>query len=369
MGAKQIETKKEQKKEQQVIQEKPYYVKEINISNNPYNKPENIIVGFDEISAKSEWYNFAFVEDDILVNAKRYYIYFWNIYKSDIVYKIRDAGYFLQLNKGIFIYQRIITNDDALGRGTNDIIIFDYYEDIKNTKKLPNNNKILALTKYDDSSFLYFDEHGNLYHYFIENSIAQLITTFPIKNKTIRINIQNFCSADLSNIKGEIEKIGNGLILVYYNSELYLISEKSKEIISTCILQSGIMFINILDGVVTPKYELKYEYDNNMYFIFGEAKHLELISCKYYQLCLDLMKLKGITYIQSLAVYGKGRYIGFSIAESFNVYDRETKRMEEFKLFDDNDSIVICNKYYFVVAVYPFYKVYCINMNKVEKIE
>ena len=81
------------------------------------------------------------------------------------------------------------------------------------------------------------------------------------------------------------------------------------------------------------------------------------------------MTLKNVTYIQSLAVYGKGRYIGFKTEDSFNAFDRETKKIEEFKLNKESESNLICNKYYFVVANSEFYNVYSVNLNKVEKFE
>ena len=77
----------------------------------------------------------------------------------------------------------MIPSYDSIARGLDDIIIFDYYANASITKKLPNNNKILAMTKYDDHSFLYFDCQGSLYHYCINESTPQLITNFPIKNK------------------------------------------------------------------------------------------------------------------------------------------------------------------------------------------
>ena len=62
MGGKQTEIRKKKDVEKEKeIQEKPYYVKTIKIEN-PYNKPENIIGGFDHISAETEWYNFPLLK-------------------------------------------------------------------------------------------------------------------------------------------------------------------------------------------------------------------------------------------------------------------------------------------------------------------
>lgn len=360
MGNKQLNQKEKIKKTSQNKEGVPYYVKPRDLTN-PYNKPENIITGFCT-SFAGGLPTFSFLDHNILVHSRHYCLYFWDVNRDKNLYILEKVGQcFLHIKNGIFVCQNAISRFNQRPEGTNKLKIFDYFKKKETIKNLPNENQILAMTKYNDNTFLYFDTSGTLYSFCFKNDNPKLIVSFPII-------VENKMFVEERG-HGIIHLMLNNYVLTHFNMKLYVMNIKTKQLISFIETTPGMHFLNGENCHISTKYHPTFLNNPNMYFFFGENHHLELFRCSNYDLIKKIMQLIDSKFIQSFTIYGKGRYIGVLTYELI-VIDIETQKCERHKKWKYNiNGYITCTAFFFVLCEEGCYWVFNMNKNKMEKFE